>query len=206
MAKIMFSFELASTYSYLSAMRVDAEAQVRGVEVEWRPFLLGPIFREQGWKSSPFLAQPQKLQYMWRDIERRCTSLDIPFTPPSPELLRIFPCHTVTAARIALVGLKADWGKDFIKACYRTQYAEHRDIGDETVLRDVLRQISAPIEDTLNTSQTTEIKAELRDNTEAAQARGLFGAPSFTVGDELFWGDDRLEDAFQSHALNVRRT
>jgi len=195
MAQVTFWFELASTYSYLSAMRVDKEAEAHGVEVVWQPFLLGPIFREQGWESSPFLAQPAKLQYMWRDIERRCTALGAPFTQPSKELLKIFPCHTVTATRVALVGLQEDWGKAFIQACYQAQYADHQDIGDEAVLATLIERAGIAPEDALEAAKSPKIKAELRANTEEAQACGLFGAPAFTIGDELFWGDDRLEDA-----------
>jgi 2-hydroxychromene-2-carboxylate isomerase len=76
-------FEFASTYSYLSVARIENEAAVAGVPVRWEPFLLGPIFTEQGWEDSPFNVYPAKGRYMWRDLERLCDKYGIQFTKPS---------------------------------------------------------------------------------------------------------------------------
>lgn len=87
---IEFWFEFGSNYSYLSALRIDALARAAGVEVLWRPFLLGPIFRELGWSSSPFVLQPAKGRYVWRDMEREAAKYDLPWRRPS--VFRAAPC------------------------------------------------------------------------------------------------------------------
>ena len=93
--KLQFWFEFASTYSYPAVMRID-KAAARGVEVEWRPFLLGPLFHaQQGLKDSPFNAVPIKGSYMWRDVERICEKHNLPFKRPGR-----FPQNGLMAARI----------------------------------------------------------------------------------------------------------
>ena len=96
MPRLEFWYDLASTYSYLSAMRIEAMAAKPGVDLEWRPFLLGPIFKAQGWTSSPFNLYPVKGQYMVRDITRIAADRGIPFVMPEP-----FPAHSLLAVRIA---------------------------------------------------------------------------------------------------------
>ena len=86
-----------STYSYPAAMRIEAIAAARGVNVAWRPFLLGPIFAEAGWRDSPFNIYPIKGRYMWRDMERICARLNLPLVRPDP-----FPQNSLAAARVAL--------------------------------------------------------------------------------------------------------
>ncbi len=99
---IQFWFEFASTYSYPAAMRIEAAAKARGVVVEWRPFLLGPVFASQGWQDSPFNIYPTKGKYMVRDLERTCAALDLPFTMPNP-----FPQNGLLCARIAAAWRKS---------------------------------------------------------------------------------------------------
>ena len=190
-----FWFELASPYSYLSAMRIDAEAQARCVSVRWRPFLLGPIFAAQGWDTSPFRIYPAKGAYMWRDVERRCALGGVAFRAPDARLLASFPLNTVAAARLALAGLDQGWGRAFVQAVYRAEYHDHKDISDEVVLKSLLEEVGANPDRALADATSPTNKPRLRAHTEEAPTLGIFGAPSFTVGDELFWGDDRLEDA-----------
>ncbi len=186
-----FWFELASTYSYPAAMRIGALAQRRGIHVRWRPFLLGPIFKAQGWLNSPFNIYPAKGRYMWRDLERLCAALDLPFVRPE-----VFPQNTILASRIALVGLRAGWGEQYCRAVYRAEFGEGRDIGHVEALTDILRALGQDSARVLCHAQSDETKAELRVQTEQAQPLGIFGAPSFITGDgELFWGNDRLEAA-----------
>src|SRR5271170_5532896 len=111
-----FWFEFASTYSYPTAMRIDALASEAGVAVRFRPFLLGPIFKAQGWETSPFNLYPAKGHYMWRDVERTCADLALPIRRPEP-----FPQSSVLAARVALVGLGDVSGTDFCHAVYRAE-------------------------------------------------------------------------------------
>ena len=123
-ASLDFWFEFASTYSYPAAMRIAGAAAARGVTMRWRPFLLGPIFMAQGWDNSPFNLYPVKGRYMWRDLERICAGLALPFTRPAA-----FPQNTLMAARVALMGLAQGWGEDFCRAAYTAEFGEGRDIG-----------------------------------------------------------------------------
>ena len=185
-----FWFEFASTYSYVAAMRIGALAAKANVTVQWRPFLLGPIFKAQGWETSPFNLYPAKGRYMWRDVERCCSELDLPFRHPDP-----FPQSSLIASRVALVGLEASWGEEFCRAVFRAEFADGRNIGDAAVVSDVLRALDVEPEPVLVRAQGVDIKAKLRQQTEEAQRLGLFGAPSFVADGELFWGNDRLEQA-----------
>lgn len=187
---IEFWFEFASTYSYPAAMRIEALAADHQVPIVWRPFLLGPIFAGQGWTDSPFNLYPAKGRYMWRDLERICARQDLPLRPPSA-----FPRSGLVAARVAVLGADEPWLPAFVRAIYAANFAEDRNIADPTVVIDVLDQLGLSGARLLATSSATDVKARLRAQTEAAAARGIFGAPSFVVGDELFWGNDRLEDA-----------
>ena len=190
-----FFYEFASTYSYIAAMRIAPLAQAAGVTVRWRPFLLGPIFKQQGWDTSPFNLYPAKGRYMVRDCERQCAALGIKFRLPDP-----FPQNTLTAARVALAALAEGWGEDFSRAVYRAQFAEGRQIGNPDVIGEIVRDLGHD-DAVLARAQSDAIKQELRATTEEAQRLGIFGAPSFVAGGELFWGNDRLEQAL-AHAKN----
>ena len=186
-----FYLEFASTYSYPAAMRIGALAQAAGVAVRWRPFLLGPIFKAQGWDTSPFNIHPAKGRYMWRDVERICARLALPFRRPDP-----FPQPSLLAARLAHVGLDEGWGEDFGRAVYAAEFGDGRQIGDEDVLGDLLYDIGVSAERALARARSDDIKERLRATTAEAQARGVFGAPSFICADgELFWGHDRMAEA-----------
>jgi len=187
-----FFYEFASTYSYIAAMRIAPLAQAAGVTVRWRPFLLGPIFKQQGWDTSPFNLYPAKGRYMVRDCERQCAALGIAFRLPDP-----FPQNTLLAARVALTALAEGWGEDFSRAVYSAQFAEGRQIGSADVIGAIVRDLGRD-DAVLARAQSDAIKQELRATTEEAQRLGIFGAPSFVAGSELFWGNDRLEQAIAS--------
>jgi 2-hydroxychromene-2-carboxylate isomerase len=188
---IDFWYEFASTYSYPAAMRVEKVAKAADLAVRYRPFLLGPIFGAQGWKDSPFNIYPVKGRYMWRDMERICEAEDIPLKLPPVR----FPQNGLKAARIAMVGEAQGWIGAFTRAVYTANFAEQRDIADDATLALILSKLGVNPEATVEAANTQENKDRLKAQTEEAVARGLFGAPSFTVGDELFWGNDRLEQA-----------
>src|SRR6185312_11209167 len=107
-----FFYEFASSYSYPAALRVGALADKRGVRLVWRPFLLGPIFAAQGWRDSPFNIYPAKGRYMWRDLERTCEAMGVPFRRPDP-----FPQPSLLAARVALA-LQGDQRPDFSRRVF----------------------------------------------------------------------------------------
>jgi 2-hydroxychromene-2-carboxylate isomerase len=184
-----FWFEFASTYSYPAAMRVGDFASARSVSVRWRPFLLGPIFKELGWTTSPFNVYPAKGRYMWRDLERICGALGLPFAKPA-----LFPQNSLLAARVAVIALTQDWGRDFCRAVYRAEFAEGKDIGAHATIAGILNALGQDAEAILRQSQSDDTKSRLRAQTEEAGRLGIFGAPSFATPDgELFWGNDRLE-------------
>ncbi len=191
MTAIDFWYEFASTYSYPTAMRIERLAADAGVTLRWRPFLLGPIFKELGWNDSPFNIYAAKGRYMWRDLARVCEADGLPLTLPPVR----FPQNGVKAARLALVGETDGWTPAFTRAVFAANYAEQKDIADEASLRAILDNLGVDADAALASSNAPETKEALRTQTEEAKTRGLFGAPSFTVGDELFWGNDRLETA-----------
>jgi 2-hydroxychromene-2-carboxylate isomerase len=188
-----FWFDFASTYSYPAAMRIAPLAREAGVRVRFRPFLLGPIFKAQGWTTSPFNLYPAKGGNMWRDLERLCADLHLPFRRPDP-----FPQNSLLAARVALAGLDRGWGEDFCRAVFRAEFADGRRIDDDVAISDVLEALQVDSRPALAAARSDEVKARLWEETDAAQRLGLFGAPSFACADgELFWGNDRLERALR---------
>jgi 2-hydroxychromene-2-carboxylate isomerase len=191
MAALEFWYEFGSTYSYPAAMRIEPLAEKAGVELRWRPFLLGPIFKEFGWTDSPFNIYEAKGRYMWRDLTRICEGEGIPLKLPPVR----FPQNGLEAARLALVGEGDGWTPAFTRAVFLANYAEQKDISDEETLGAILATLGVDADAALAEASTLPIKDRLKQQTEEAAARGIFGAPSFTIGDELFWGNDRLEAA-----------
>ncbi len=191
MPKLDFWYEFASTYSYLTVMRIEALAREAGVALAWRPFLLGPIFQEQGWDTSPFNIYPAKGRHMVRDMERLTAARGLPFKMPHP-----FPQNGLPAARLAVIGAAEGWGPAFSKAVFAAEFGAGAQIADTQVLAACLKQAGADPAAELPRIEEAGIKALLRVQTEEAKAQGVFGAPSFVCADgELFWGDDRLEQA-----------
>lgn len=188
--KVEIWFEFASTYSYLTVSRAEALLRSKNVAFRWMPFLLGPIFRDKGMETSPFLLDAIKGAHMWRDMERRSMRYGLPFVRPS-----IWPMNPLRAARVMTAALHESWCGDFARAVFAAQYGRGEDIAGEAVLAKALRQCGADPDRWLACAHDDAIKTDLRLRTEQARSHGIFGAPSFMVGDELFWGDDRLEDA-----------
>ncbi len=196
-----FWYEFASTYSYLAAMRIEAAAEAAGVELVWRPFLLGPIFKAQGWDNSPFNLYPAKGRYMWRDMEREAARLGLPFYRPNP-----FPQNGLLAARIALLGADRGWTPAFTKAVYTAQFAQGRDIADPQVVAGILTDLRLEAQAVAAEAQGEANKMRLRRMGEEVQSRGLFGAPTFFAEDgEMFWGNDRLDQALDWAVTQARR-
>ncbi len=190
MAELEFWCELASSYTYLAAMRIDALAETRGVRVRWSPFLLGPIFAARGMDTSPFVIDPVRGRYMWRDVERTARALGVPFRRPS-----VFPRSSVLAARVALVGVERGWGPAFVRAAMRASFGEDRDIAAPEVVDELLAEVGVDGPATRAEAESPERRPRLRAATERAASLGIFGAPTFMVGDEMFFGNDRLEQA-----------
>jgi 2-hydroxychromene-2-carboxylate isomerase len=191
-AKVLeFWFDFASTYSYPAALRIVPLAREARVSLRFRPFLLGPIFQTQGWDTSPFSISPTKGRYMWRDLERLCAELKLPFVRPET-----FPQVSILAARVALVGLAEKWGKNFCLAVFRAEFGDGRRIDDPAVLSEILTKLKLDPGPILDAARSNDIRVALRTQTEEALRLGIFGAPTFITPDgEMFWGNDRLERA-----------
>ncbi len=187
---VEFWFDYASTYSYVAAMRLEDVARRAGVEVAWRPFLLGPIFTEQlGIKDSPFNVHPVRGRYMWRDVERLCARHGLRWTRPSA-----FPRASLLAARVGCAAGDAPWAAAFHRAVFRANFADDRDIADPAVVRDALAAAGQGPE-LLERAASPEGKQALRDRGLEAARLGIFGAPDLVVDGELFFGQDRRDDA-----------
>ena len=190
MAALEFWFEFASTYSYPAAARIQTMADQAEITVLWRPFLLGPIFQQQGWRDSPFNLYPVQGRYMWRDLERICAALEIPLRRPS-----VFPRNSVLAARVACIFAAEAWLPEFVRQVFRANFAEDLDIANPEIIAHCLELSGVSAGRLIDRALAPDNKETLRLQVERAAALGVFGAPSFLVAGELFWGNDRLEQA-----------
>ena len=185
---IDFWFTMGSTYTCLSAMRLPEVERSAGVTFRWRPFHLLAILRAKNYM--PF-ADPAKAAYMWRDIERRAAMHGLSVRVPAPYPAR----DSALANRVALVGMREGWGADFVRAAYRRWFQQGQETGSEPNLSESLREAGQKSRCVLARAETEETWQLLDAETEAACKLGIFGSPTFVVGGELFWGDDRLDDA-----------
>jgi 2-hydroxychromene-2-carboxylate isomerase len=187
MAKILeFFFDYASPYSYLACQQVEAVAQRTGAELRWRPFLLGAVFKATG--NVPPISTANKASWLLRDVQDWTSYLGLPpFRIPEN-----FPINSLKANRLGLVAAEQGRIVPFSHAAFRAAFAEGRDLSDPEVLAGLARVAELDPEQALAKAETQEIKDALRRNTDEALSRGAFGAPTFFVGDELFFGNDRL--------------
>ncbi|WP_394828796.1 2-hydroxychromene-2-carboxylate isomerase [Pendulispora albinea] len=190
---IDFWFELGSNYSYLSVMRIEELARRAGVAIRWQPFLLGPIFASFGWETSPFVLQKEKGAYVWKDMVRQCKKYGLAWKQPT-----VFPRRAVLPTRVALYAAEKPWIGAFCKAVMLKNFAADDDIDAEESVRAVLDALQLPAAEILREAQSAEQRSQLRAQTEKAKALGIFGAPMFFVKQEMYWGNDRLEDALAS--------
>ena len=188
--EIEFWFEFGSNYSYLSVMRIEDEARRHGVQIAWKPFLLGPIFRSLGMENSPFVLQKEKGAYVWRDMARQCRKYGLDWVMPG-----VFPRLGVLPLRVALLGAKTVWIGEFCRQVMLLNFARDQDINEPQGIGRILEELGLPPLDILKETQAELTKTRLREQTEEARLRGIFGAPTFFVGEEMFWGNDRLDDA-----------
>jgi 2-hydroxychromene-2-carboxylate isomerase len=189
MPRIDFWFTMGSTYSYLSVLRLADVVRSTGMPFRWRPFHLLIILQEM--KHIPFADKPAKSAYMWRDVERRAAMYDIPVKLPTP-----YPAkRSVVANLVALVGMREGWGEDFVRAAYRRWFQNGQETGCEPNVSESLREIGQDPGRVLALANSDDTNAALTAETDIARELGIFGSPTFTVDRELFWGDDRLDDA-----------
>jgi 2-hydroxychromene-2-carboxylate isomerase len=187
--QIDFWFTMGSTYSYLSVMRLPDIERAHAIKFRWRPFHLLLILQEM--KHVPFADKPAKSHYMWRDLGRRAAMYGLPLTVPAPYPAR----QSIAANLVAIIGMREGWGTDFVRAAYRRWFQEGEETGSEPNLSSSLRDIGQEPARVLALAAAKEANDELLRETEAAKQLGIFGSPTFAMGREIFWGDDRLEDA-----------
>lgn len=198
-------FDFASNYSYLSVLRIEAAAAQRGVRVAWRPFTLGPVFRSLGWTSSPFELQAAKGRYVWQhDMARQCIKHGLPVVRQRPG---VFPRAGLLPLRVALFGAdrQADWTGEFCRRVMRRNFVEDRDIEGPEAVAEVLTSMGLPAQPLIEAATAGAQQHRLREQTAQAAAQGIFGAPTFFVGEAMFWGDDRLDDAIALARASMRR-
>ena len=190
MKEIEFWFSIGSTYTYLSVSRLIKVERKFEVSFSWQPFSVRKIMREMD--NVPFPPTKQaKVDYMWRDIQRRARGYGFEASVPAPYPLKEFDL----ANRIAVLGMQEGWCSNYVQATYRRWFLEWLEPGSEPNVSESLREIGQDSERILELASGEETGEVYSCQTESAQSKGIFGSPSFIVDGELFWGDDRLEDA-----------
>lgn len=186
---IDFWYSIGSTYTYLTVMRLPDVALKSGVSFRWRPFNVRHVMVTQN--NIPFKYKPQKTTYMWRDIERRGARYGL-----SPEIPAPYPLPgLVLANQVAILGSEEGWAEAYTRATYRRWFDQSQPAGEEPNLSASLTEIGQDAPRILGEAASDRVVAALARATEEAMDTGIFGSPSFVVNGELFWGDDRLDDA-----------
>lgn len=189
MAAINAWISIGSTYSYLAVERLPALAREKGHRVVWRAFNIRQLLQRLGY--TPFAGKPNKLAYMWRDLERRAARHGISWARapayPLPELL--------TANAVSFIAEQEGWIEEYLRACYRGWFLDGLRPGEADNLQQSLAAAGQSYEQVMKRAASDTIREGLAKQTDEADALGVFGSPSFIVNGELFWGDDRLEEA-----------
>lgn len=190
MKPIDFWFSIGSTYTYLAVMRLGAVERESGIPFNWNPFSVRRLMQDMD--NIPFVGKPAKERYMWRDVERRAEQYGFPANFPVEYPLK----HFDRANRVAVVAKQEGWCADYATATYRLWFQDRLPAGGEANLSEGLKQLGHSMTRVLDLADSDSIEKAYDDATEAARSLGVFGSPTFVVDDrELFWGDDRLEDA-----------
>jgi len=190
MQAIDFWIEYGSTYTYLAVARIGKLAAASDVDVRWQPFFVMPIMAELGLTQGPFLPFPSKTAYMWRDIERRAALHGVPFAKP-----KTYPVNSLLTARVACIAADEGWCQAFTESVFALHWTKNILIGTDENIETALTGLGQSPSALIERAQTQDVKEKLKQQTARAKKLGVFGAPSFTVGQELFWGDDRIEEA-----------
>ena len=192
MPTMEFWYAFASPYSWMAAERIGDLAAAAGVTVRWRPFLIGPILRLRPGNPSPFQnAPPAQRAYRQRDAERLCATYGLPLRWPTS-----YPRNGLLGARLARA-VPDDLRPALSRAIYRANFVNDREISDATVIQEVVAAQGHDADALLAAALAEDNKRGLIADVDEAMVRGIFGAPSFLIGNELFWGNDRLELAIE---------
>lgn len=187
---IEFWYEFASPYSWIAAERIERLAAEAGVDFRWRPFLIGPILRQRPHNPSPTQdASPAQKIYRRRDVERLCAREGLALHWPTA-----YPRNGLLAARVAQT-LGDAARRAFSLAVFRANFVRDGEISNMAVIAGLLEEMGRDVAADLARAQAPENKAALAAAVDEAIGKGIFGAPRFVIGTELFWGNDRLEQA-----------
>ncbi len=196
MSRVTFYFDLGSPFAYLASERVD---ELLGASVRWQGVSLGALFKLNG-RSSWALGTPQQRSAGMADVERRARDYGLaPVRWPEP-----WPGHYLTAMRATIFAFQSDRGRPFVRHAFALAFQQGQDL---SVPATVLRAAGEAGLDPREVEEATgdpQIKSALREATQEAHERGVFGVPTVAIGEELFWGDDRLEEAARRAAANLR--
>ena len=190
MVNIDFFFSIGSTYTYLSVTRILEVEKKNQVKFNWKPFSVRAIMKEMN--NIPFPKDKlNKVNYMWRDIERRAEGYGFFAKTPVPYPLSEFDL----ANQIAILGLNKEWGIDYVRLSYKKWFQEGKEPAIDPNLDEVCKELNLDKDEIIAQANSKEIIENYNSNTDSARKNKIFGSPSFIVKDEIFWGDDRMEDA-----------
>ena len=190
MSNIDFFFSIGSTYTYLSVIRILEVEKKNQVKFTWKPFSVRAIMKEMN--NIPFPKDKlNKVNYMWRDIERRAGGYGFFAKTPVPYPLSEFDL----ANQIAILGLEKGWGIDYVRLTYKKWFQEGKEPAIDPSITEVCRELNIDKDEIISQANSKEIINNYNLNTNSARDNKIFGSPSFVVKNEIFWGDDRMEDA-----------
>lgn len=195
MKSVEFYFDLGSPYSYLAYYRLLQMAEQQEIQIVYKPILLGGVFKATGNRSP--IEIPVKGAYSILDMQRWAEYYQIQM-----QMNPHFPMNTLTLMRI-LTGvqlLHLEKFEQVLKLLFDAMFGTPQNLNEPTVLAEVLKPSGFSVEDIMSMVQSDVVKQKLITETEQAILRGIFGAPTFFVGDEMYWGQDRLH--FVEQALN----
>jgi len=190
MSDINFYFSIGSTYTYLTVTRILDVQKKNSVKFNWVPFSVRAIMKEMN--NIPFPKDKKnKVDYMWRDIERRAEGYGFFAKTPVPYPLSEFDL----ANKLAILGLKEGWGIDYVRLTYKRWFQDGKEPATEPNISEICSELNIDKEQVISKANSEEIEKEYLINTDSARKNKVFGSPSFIVNSEIFWGDDRMEDA-----------
>ena len=190
MSNIDFYFSFGSTYTYLTITRILDVEKKHSVKFNWKPFSVRAIMKEMN--NIPFPKEKvNKVNYMWRDIERRAKGYGFFAKTPVPYPLTQFDL----ANKLAILGLEEGWGIDYVRLTYKRWFQEGKEPAVDPSISEICNELKIDKNKVIEKANSDKIEKEYLANTESARKNKVFGSPSFIVGNEMFWGDDRMEDA-----------
>lgn len=190
---IDFYFDFSSSYSYIGQERARELAERHGRELRWRPVALGAIFRSLG--SAPQSPETVKGAYVWKDVERSAADAGLPYRWPKP-----FPFNSLTAARIFYYIAEKDQAKAiaWARAIFDASFGQGRDCSDASVLADIAQNLDLDVDELFEAANREDIKHKLKQVTAEATQKGVFGAPTFFIGSDMYLGADRIDQMHRS--------